>query len=425
MKRALVLSGGGAKGSYQLGVYKALKRLRIKIDIIAGTSIGSINGALFVAGDYHKAKRLWQKITTEELLNYGFEDVKDYPKAAKEIVKNKGLKFDKAEEYIGKVIDERKVRESKIDYGLVTVNLKNMVPKMLTKEQIPNGKLISYIVASSTCFPAVEMKEIDGNYYIDGGYYDNLPINLAVQMGADEVIAVDLSAIGIKQKVKDKDIKIDYIKTKNKQLFVLEFNPEVATRNIKLGYNDTMKYYGKLDGDMFTFKKGSLERNCKKYSEKYINLIKAVLISDSKKVKITDILKNKRYQSIFLKIKQNKSLEKEINSSLEYLGNLFGLENEKIYNIEIFNKKLISEAESLKYITIYKKLKGKMLIGYIYNQYMNSENKEDVYKKLFNIALIFQKDFLAAIYLIAISNIEPINLKSESFFDEILNLIKK
>ena len=47
MKRALVLSGGGSKGSYQIGVYKALKKMHIKIDIITGTSIGAINGALF------------------------------------------------------------------------------------------------------------------------------------------------------------------------------------------------------------------------------------------------------------------------------------------------------------------------------------------------------------------------------------------
>ena len=96
MKRALVLSGGGAKGSYQLGVYKAIRRLGIKIDIITGTSIGSINGALFVAGDYLKAKRLWMKISTDNLFNYNFKDPKDYQKIAKEMVENKGLKIDKA-----------------------------------------------------------------------------------------------------------------------------------------------------------------------------------------------------------------------------------------------------------------------------------------------------------------------------------------
>ncbi len=64
-----------------------------------------------------------------------------------------------------------------------------------------------------------------------------------------------------------------------------------------------------------------------------------------------------------------------------------------------------------------------MLIGYIYNQFMNNENKNAVYKKLFNIALIFQKDFLAALYLIAISNKYPITLKSDKFFDELLEKI--
>ena len=55
MKRALVLSGGGAKGSYQYGVWKALRKLNIKFDIVTGTSIGAVNGAMIVLGDYKKA----------------------------------------------------------------------------------------------------------------------------------------------------------------------------------------------------------------------------------------------------------------------------------------------------------------------------------------------------------------------------------
>lgn len=422
--RALVLSGGGAKGSYQLGVYKALKKLGIKIDIITGTSIGSINGALLVAGDYKKAKKMWLSIKTTEVLNYDLEKPSDYTKAAKEIFENKGLKFDKAEGFITKVIDEEKVRKSKIDYGLVTVNLKNRVPKMLTKERIPKGKLVSYIIASATCFPAIEKKEIDGEYYIDGGYYDNLPINLAVDMGADEVIAVDLAAIGIKQKVKDKTIKIDYIKNKNKEHFTLNFDPEIARKNIKIGYNDTMKHYKKLEGNIYTFKKGALDNNYNKISDYYIKLIKKILLSDKKSIALTEILKNKRYQNIFLNIKQNKKINKEINNSLEYLATIFELPEEKIYNIDAFNRKLIREVKTLDYITLDKNLKGKMLIGYIYNKYMNTSDKEEVYKKLFNIALIFQKDFLAALYLISISNKYPLTLKSERFYEEILSTIK-
>lgn len=425
MKRALVLSGGGAKGSYELGVYKALKRLGIKIDIITGTSIGALNGAVLCTGDYRKAKKLWLKMSSSEVFNYTFKDTKEYPKIAKDIIKNKGLPFDKAEEVLGSVLDEDKIRKSKIDFGLITFNLKNRVPKVLTKDQVPKGKLVPYILASATCFPMVEMKKIDGEYYVDGGYYDNLPINLAIDMGADEIIAVDLSAIGIKQKVKDEDIKIDYIKNSHAKDFILDFNPRSARKNIRMGYNDTMKHFGKLDGKTFTFRKGDLKRNYDNLNDYYVKLLKKILLSDVSKIKITDVLKNKRYQNIFLNIKQGKSLEKEVNSSIEYLGTLFGIESEYIYGIERFNRKLIKEAKNLSYITLDRNLKGKMLIGYIYNTYMNSENKDAVYKKLFNIALIFQKDFLAALYLISISNRYPITLKSDSFFDEILKSIKK
>ena len=56
--KALVLSGGGAKGSYQIGVWKALRELNIHFDIITGTSSGALNGALMTQNSYHKAKVL-------------------------------------------------------------------------------------------------------------------------------------------------------------------------------------------------------------------------------------------------------------------------------------------------------------------------------------------------------------------------------
>ena len=60
--KALVLSGGGAKGSYEIGVWKALRQLGIKFDIVTGTSAGAINGALIVQGSYFKALSIWNKL---------------------------------------------------------------------------------------------------------------------------------------------------------------------------------------------------------------------------------------------------------------------------------------------------------------------------------------------------------------------------
>ena len=65
--KALVLSGGGSKGSYQIGVWKALKKLHIKFDIVTGTSVGALNGALITQKSYFKAINLWKKINLKLL----------------------------------------------------------------------------------------------------------------------------------------------------------------------------------------------------------------------------------------------------------------------------------------------------------------------------------------------------------------------
>ena len=223
--------------------------------------------------------------------------------------------------------------------------------------------------------------------------------------------------------VKSKSIKIDYIKSNNKRRFSLNFSPSNSKRSMKLGFNDTMKHFNMLDGKTYTFNRKDLEKNYQKYSENYINLIKLILLSDKKNFAISDLLRNKRYQDIFLKIKQGKDLTTEMNNALEYLADIFEFDEDKIYNINIFNRKLIQEAKSLDYITLDKKLKGKMLIGHIYNKYINENENKEAIKKLFNISLIFPKDFMAALYLIAISVKEQIVVNND-VSDQILKKIK-
>jgi len=65
MKRALVLAGGGARGAYELGAWKALSELHIDFQIVTGTSIGAVNGALLVQGDLQLAEKLWHQITID------------------------------------------------------------------------------------------------------------------------------------------------------------------------------------------------------------------------------------------------------------------------------------------------------------------------------------------------------------------------
>ena len=67
-KRAVVLSGGGTKGAYELGVWRALKELSIDYDIVTGTSIGSVNGALMTIGNYEFAEKIWAEMVMGDLM---------------------------------------------------------------------------------------------------------------------------------------------------------------------------------------------------------------------------------------------------------------------------------------------------------------------------------------------------------------------
>ena len=123
---------------------------------------------------------------------------------------------------------------------------------------------------------------------------------------------------------------------------------------------------------------------------------------------------------MFIKIKYNHDFKDEILESLEHLGILFNIPKENIYNIQNYNRILIKKVKELNYIKINKNLKDKLLIGYMYNKYMDSQNKEEVVKEMYNLSLIFPKEYLCTVYLIAISKKHKLLLKADSFYDDIL-----
>lgn len=424
--KALVFGGGGAKGSYEVGVWKALRKMNMKFDIVTGASIGSINGAFYAANSYHECLKMWKTVKTSDFFDVNLGSnmtAADYKKLIKELISG-GMSFSKAEEFLRSHIDEKKVRNSKTKYGLVTVSLTNKIPRMLTKEQIPYGKLIDYIAASSICYPFVATKDIDNEKFIDGGFYDGIPINLAIDMGATDVLAVDLSVFGTNQKIKDKNVNVDIIKMSNNELITLDFGKKTAIKNINLGYNDTMKHFNKLDGQLYTFKKNSLYKNYQTIEKSYINILKSSLLEASKNKIVNELFNITKFNKLFVKIKNNKLLIEEVNESLEYLGDIFNIPTDKIYGINNYNHLLLKRVDELNYIKINKNLKGKVLIGYIYNKYMTTKNKQNLNRELFNMALICPKELLAAIYLIAISKNNEILLKVDNFYNDILSQLK-
>ena len=215
-KVAVVLSGGGSKGAYQAGVWRALRKLNVKYHLVTGTSVGALNGMLMVQRDYYKCMKLWKTVDFDSLYHETFPDKYDsfsdmtkiYKKYASSFIKNGGMDTSKMQDLLYTLYNSRKFFRSPIDYGIITYNLTERREVAITKKDMTKKSAPEYLIASASCYPAFQVKDIDGHAYIDGGYTDNLPINLAISMGATSVIAVNLNAIGRVKKVKNTDIPI-------------------------------------------------------------------------------------------------------------------------------------------------------------------------------------------------------------------------
>lgn len=380
--RAIVLSGGGSKGSYQIGVWKALKKLNIKYDIVTGTSVGALNGVMMVEKSYHKSKKMWKKIDMKLLFN---DNIKD-EKTNFLLIKNYGLNFFKnngtkpigLESVLNQVINKRKFFKSKIKYGLISYNITEKKEVIKTKDELTKDNLIDYLIASASCYPAFTPRVIDNNKLIDGGYYDNLPINLAKDLGADEIIAVDLHAPGLKKKPTKKE-NIIYIRPNNKLSFFLKFNKNLTKTNEKFGYNDTMKVFNKLEGNKYTFKLNTIDKLINKYEKKYIKNINKVINNKD----ILDLFKNNK---IIKKILTDKTKEKFFLNITEKVMSELKLDETKIYS-------KYSLLKNLKKHTI----NNKNMLTKTYTKMLNKN-----YESIKKIALLSPIDFLKGIFLYTI-----------------------
>ena len=263
IKQALVLCGGGSKGSYLVGAYKAIKELEINIDIVTGTSIGALNGCLIAQKDDERLFELWDRITMKDVLaqeipqQYDIETIfknKDKIESfLRSYVKEKGADIEPFKSLIKDYFNNDRLQNSNIDFGCIATIYPTLKPVYINKEMLDeNGE--AYLLASASCFPIFPIQKIDGKSYIDGGYFDNLPIDYAFQLGATNIIAIDLS---------DEPNHFNYVDAANvKYVFpkldlgsMLNFDREVLDRNRLLGYYDVYKAVGKYSGIKYTFEK--------------------------------------------------------------------------------------------------------------------------------------------------------------------------
>lgn len=178
-KIALVLGSGGAKGLAHIGVLKAFEEAGIKVDMIAGCSMGAIVGGCYAAGITTEAmEKKALELSNNDILDLRFPNAFGF------------VKGDKAEklirEFMGANEKDLLFSDCKIPFACVATDIEKAELVVLN-----TGNLISSIRASFSIPGVFRPVEMDGRKLLDGGMLSRVPVDVARKMGADIVVAVD------------------------------------------------------------------------------------------------------------------------------------------------------------------------------------------------------------------------------------------
>ena len=260
---ALVLGGGGAKGAYEVGAIAALDELGIKAGSVFGTSVGALHAAMYAQGSMDAAAALWDNIRLSDVVSEeslaiadDAENIFDHPEKLLEFItryaQKKGVDVSPLMDILHKLIDEDKIRRSGVHLGIVTTRFPSLAMVEKRLEEMETGSLSDWLMASASCFPIFPMKQVGGDRYIDGGFCDNTPVEMAVRSGARDIVAIDIGKHRSHTQY-DRRPNITYIRTSQPLGGLLTLDSALSARNRILGYNDVMRAFGRMRGVSYSF----------------------------------------------------------------------------------------------------------------------------------------------------------------------------
>ena len=263
---AIALEGGGARGAYQVGAWRALEEAGVRYNAVAGTSVGALNGAMMAMRDLANAEKLWKDIrfsqvmnvddeTMQRIMNRDFENLgqlRDAARTIRDIIKGGGLDVEPLRNLVEEWVDEEKIRQSGIEFFLSTYSLTDREPVEVVASELAEGELAGMLLASAY-FPAFKQEQIGGKNYTDGGVFDVIPITPLINRDCKDIIAIRINGVGIERRVKiPEDVNITTISPNADLGNVLNFSSEQSGVNMALGYYDAQKVlYGLFGHDYY------------------------------------------------------------------------------------------------------------------------------------------------------------------------------
>ena len=236
-KIGLVLGGGGAKGAYQVGVLKALKKYKLlkHVKCISATSIGALNSMKVLENDIIGAEEIWKNVNKDIALSKSslFTKLK-----TKSIFSRDGFKKLALEK-----IDFDKVRKSKVDCYILATPLTKKVKDAPTEFSVrgkTNEEILSYLLASSAIPFVFESVTINGIKYMDGFGVSNTPVETLKNKGCNIILVVPLKDTSDAYIYSDdKTLIIDFVSTTNNQGIsdgTLDFVASRCVERMDIGY---------------------------------------------------------------------------------------------------------------------------------------------------------------------------------------------
>ena len=241
----IVLEGGGAKGAYQVGAWKALKEAGIRIKGVAGTSVGALNGALICMDDFSKAERIWENISysrvmdvdealMERIRNFSLKNLPDLIAGGTRLLKDRGFDIAPLMGLIGDMVDEERIRSSPRDLYVVTYSVSDRQPLVVNVKETPEGEIGDMLMASAYLI-GFRPERLGGKLYMDGGGVNNVPVDVLMDKGYKDIIVVRIYGLGVDTERQDLG-------------GILEFDRRRAKRNMVLGYFDAKRMLYGLAG---------------------------------------------------------------------------------------------------------------------------------------------------------------------------------
>lgn len=344
-KYGLVLAGGGGKGGYEIGVWKALRESKtLPIGAVSGTSVGALNAALYAAGDYDIAEGLWLNITPDKILtpeSFSIENIikalfmtlgsaaalMNYPGTARAVIStaSKGFGDAGASVLVRKYLLNRGGMFSR--EGLIEMIEESGILDKIDGESIPcyatcynithkrtqpfclnmegKDRITDILLASSAIPVAFPKEQIDGNEYYDGGIPfvgDNVPVKPLYELGYRKFIVVHLSRDGVdtfSQKFRNARFIHVFPKKDQGGFFngTLDFDPKNAKKRIQQGYDDMRHQIEMLNNiDRSLTERDEKAEEIHIYSGKYYSSLDSILNYSMELIDSSNVLEDPDFE---------------------------------------------------------------------------------------------------------------------------------